>query len=239
MSSGRSKSSARAGSTAAATTKTGKKTKDARFLEMGERVSQLEQKRKERRSQVCSFFYDAARKFVLDPKKHKAFFEYVAVGTTALLDADALDEIRGFADIDDSLPIRARYIGRALRELGAVSDKSFKNRIEIFAFFYDSPQVAAVGESTKVDYRDCAIECYEFLNGLLGTKPRVHGNSVSEALEKPLKRLNQLRLSDNVTRPVSSAASITHKKSEGSYLKPLGVDVFDGWPEWPTALGRP
>lgn len=149
----------------------------------------------------------------------------------------AFKEIRGYVGHDHTAPIPAKYLGRALSDIGAVDVPSSKNRIEIFASFHGGPAGDYLATLTpiKVDYRVCAKECHELL--LLrraGKKPLKGAGEkskkyVSDALETPVVRLENLTLAE-------STPTAGSKRRDSTFLRTIGQRVFDGWPAWPSEM---
>jgi len=143
-----------------------------------------------------------------------------------------LTAVRGFVSEDQTAPIAARYVGRALRELGAVVASEARNRIELFAFFYDGGGSSVVREP---DHRDAARQCRQAMDAKAKGRPLpasatlVSRDKASKALTKPLERLQDLKLVDATGVFEGKDASV-----RGNYLVNCGAQVFEGWAPWPS-----
>lgn len=140
--------------------------------------------------------------------------------------------VRGYVEMDRTEPVPAKYVGRTLRELGAVTASRCKDRVEMFAFFHTP---AASGVLTNPSHRKAAQGCFEAGVARARGKPlpsavtKHSSDEASKKLHKPIQRLEDLRLAEATT---STAAT----RRTGSYLINHAELVFDGWPEWPKPI---
>lgn len=146
----------------------------------------------------------------------------------------AIDEIREYVKHDGTEPIPVKYLGRSLRDIGAVDEPTSKTRVEVFASFHDGPggDYLATLTSPKVDYCKCAMECHQYEASRKAGMKTSRGKFVtsrtraSQALEKPVVRLEDLALAESVLSPDTA-------KRESTFLRRIGQPVFEGWPAWP------
>jgi hypothetical protein len=133
----------------------------------------------------------------------------------------SLSRIRQWVEHDQTEPIPAKHVGRALNDLGALDDVHAVSRIQIFAFFARGLALAVLPKSGSPDYREIAEACRAPGGMTVNLK-----NSASKSLAKPIERLESLRLAD-ARREKGTG------KREASYLLAIGREVFNGWPLWP------
>ena len=134
----------------------------------------------------------------------------------------AIGHIRDIVNEDSTHPIAAKYIGRSLHESGAFSAEQALSRPDIFAFF-NRPEPSAV--LTDAKYRNVAEGCVTVVGGVHRRAKTEVANCASQALEKPIKKLEEWMCIRSVRDK--------NGKRVASYLVNLSDLVFNGWETWP------
>ena len=154
---------------------------------------------------ILSFLHNAAA--AIDPKMRLG---------------GGIDHIRKIVNEDDTYPIAAKYIGRALYELGAFDESHAVSRPSIFAFFTRS---GAAEVLTDTNYREVAQGCMTVSGGVYRRESTTAVDTASKALSKQMKKLEEWHC----------ICSIKDKngKRVASYLINHSNLVFNGWEKWP------
>lgn len=212
---------------AAAKTSRGKLSIDQQFEERGREVERIEKELTAVRLHILRAFGDLVTQFGALSPREEQLVDVVFRTVHPRLLAMAMLLIRNWVEVDQSTPIPVKYLGRALKELGAHDEETGKNRIQIFAFFDKAPASAVLPppEPGKPDYRVVASECTIAKGSGPVKKLKEEADKASKRVGEAVARLEALRLGDSLRSKAG--------KREKSYLRPIGNDVFDGWPKWP------
>lgn len=211
----------------------GKVSKSEKYTNRGHRVAQLEQEYNElpalTRNSLAEFMIRkgvAAPTDVLD-----TFIAFLIAGKVQAI----LQEVQGYVGEDQTYPIPAKYLGRALKDMNAVgSPGKAKSRIEIMAFFHTGSArlIIRAPKGEERDYRETAKECFEYIENIVDEN--TESTNASKGLEKPIRILEALNLADaRLATTKSHNDGNAKEKREGSYLRDFGGVVFNGWPLWP------
>lgn len=142
-----------------------------------------------------------------------------------------LSSVRSYVEDDQTVPIAAGFVGRALQELLALAEESAVTRIGVFAFFACGD---ASGVLVEPEHRKVAKDCKDANEATAKGRPLPAATTLtsrdkaSKALSKPLERLQDLGLTE-----ATGVFAGKDSSTRGNYLINCGRQVFDGWPEWP------
>ena len=138
-----------------------------------------------------------------------------------------IDHVRKIVGENDTYPIAAKYIGRALYEMGALNESRAASCPDIFAFFTQpgAIDVLARDAPSGPDYRKVAQGCVTVSGGVYRRAATMAVNAASKALSKPIKKLEEWQC-------ICSVKDKNGKRVK-SYLYNLSDLVFKGWERWP------
>jgi len=205
--------------------------KAERFATYAQQVRELEKVLSEDDSERLTAYYDlATRTGVTPPPEFKNWIDDIAAWERTRAVTEAVARIQTYVSMDQTEPLSAKYVGRALRELGAIDEDTAKNRIEIFAFFNTGdPREVLKRLARGAQYEKWAEHASEHLTKLkAGSKTKkgfVASNAISNTLARPIEVLENLQLA-------AALVSNTGKRL-GNYLRLVGRKIFDGWAPWP------
>lgn len=211
----------------------GKVSKDKKFERAGQRIKELEKEYAElpsrTRHEIADFI--TAREIPISPED---LADLVTLTTSGKVEA-ILAEVHGYVEEDQTYPVSAKYLGRALKDMKAVgSPGKAKSRIEIMAFFHTGLAGSTIRapKAGERDYLETAKECFEYIANIVNEN--TESTNASKGLEKPIRILEALNLADaRLAKTKGRNDGEAKEKRDGTYLRDFGGVVFDGWPLWP------
>ena len=212
---------------------TGKVPKDEKFMVWGSRVTELEKEYADLTVRTRNGF--AERLIRRGEVISAEALETVVAVSIQEKEETILRAVRGYVEEDQTYPVPAKYLGRALKDMDAAKEpRKAKNRIAIMAFFHTGLARAIIRarKGNERDYRKTAKECFEHLKGAIETN--TESNNASKGLEKPIRILEKLNLAaPGLVKKTGNKDGKEKERRDGTYLRAFGCFVFDGWPLWP------